>query len=159
MAKTRIKRFILAILIPVAVGLLSALLTRGGMDIYSTLKTPPLSPPGWLFPIVWTILYILMGISSALVWERRRNNRINADRGLLAYGVSLFVNFFWSIFFFNLRWLFFSFLWLLLLLYLILRTIFYYKRVNPTAAYLQIPYALWVTFAGYLNLALWLLNR
>lgn len=159
MQRNRIKLYLIAILIPLAVGSLSSMVTMGSMDIYNDLVTPPLSPPGWLFPVVWTILYILMGISSAMVWENRRNAPVYANRGLLAYGVSLVFNFLWSIFFFNFRWLFFSFLWLLALLYLILRTIYYYNKVYSPAAYLQIPYALWVTFAGYLNLALWILNK
>ncbi len=159
MQRSRIKTYIISILIPLAVGFLSSMLTMKSMDIYTDLITPPLSPPGWLFPVVWTILYILMGISSAMVWENRKNNPIAADRGLVAYGISLIFNFLWSIFFFNFRWLLFSFVWLLALLYLIIRTIYYYHKVYPLAAYLQIPYAIWVTFAGYLNLALWILNR
>ncbi len=158
MQRNRLKLYLIAILIPLAVGLLSSMLTMESMDIYNDLITPPLSPPGWLFPVVWTILYILMGISSAQVQENRRNAPVFANRGLLTYGVSLVFNFLWSIFFFNFRWLFFSFIWLLALLYLILRTIFYYNKVYPLSATLQIPYALWVTFAGYLNFALWLLN-
>ncbi len=159
MQRNRVKTYVIAILIPLAVGFLSSMVTMDSMDIYNDLITPPLSPPGWLFPVVWTILYLLMGISSAMVWENRKNNPIAADRGLLAYGVSLIFNFLWSIFFFNFRWLLFSFVWLLVLLYLFLRTNYYYHKVYPVAAYLQIPYALWVTFAGYLNLALWILNR
>ncbi|MBO5363881.1 MAG: tryptophan-rich sensory protein [Clostridia bacterium] len=159
MPRSRIKTYVIAILIPLAVGFLSSLLTMESMDIYSELVTPPLSPPGWLFPIVWTVLYTLMGVSSALVWENRSINPGAANCGILYYGASLIFNFLWSIFFFNFRWLLFSFIWLLILLYLILRTIVCYKKVSPIAAYLQIPYALWVAFAGYLNFTLWILNR
>ncbi len=159
MPRNRLKLFGISILIPLAVGFLASLLTMESMDIYTSLKTPPLSPPGWLFPLVWTTLYILMGISWALVRENRKLDRNAASCGLRYYTLSLIFNFLWSIVFFNLRWLLFSFVWLLILLYLIIRTILCYKKVSPLAAYLQIPYALWVTFAGYLNFALWFLNR
>ncbi len=157
--KRKIKIFVIAILIPLAVGGLSALLTMGNMDIYNELNTPPLSPPSILFPIVWTILYILMGISSAIVWIERNNDTTAADDGISIYSVSLVFNFLWSIFFFNLRWFLFSFIWLVALLILIIMTIRSYKKVSPIAAYLQIPYAIWVAFAGYLNISIWILNR
>ncbi|MBP3369580.1 MAG: tryptophan-rich sensory protein [Clostridia bacterium] len=157
--KQKIKIYIIAILIPLAVGGLSALLTMENMDIYKELNTPPLSPPAILFPIAWTILYILMGISSAIVWIGRRNDQSAADDGISLYSVSLVFNFLWSIFFFNLRWFLFSFIWLFALLILIIMTIRAYKKVDPVAAYLQIPYSLWVTFAGYLNLSIWILNK
>jgi len=157
--KYAVKVFIIAILIPLAIGGASALLTMGNMDIYEELQTPPLSPPSILFPIVWTVLYILMGISSAIVWLNRENDPAAAESGLSYYIISLSFNFAWSIFFFNFRWFLFSFLWLLVLLYLIIRTVLCYRKVSPAAAYLQIPYILWVSFAGYLNLGIWILNR
>lgn len=157
--KQIIKTFVIAIAIPLAVGILSALLTRNSMDIYSEVETPPLSPPSILFPIVWTILYVLMGVSSALVWLNREKDPKSAESGLLYYAVSLAFNFTWSIIFFNFRWFLFAFVWLLVLLYLIVRTILSYRKVSPVAAYLQIPYAVWVTFAGYLNVGIWLLNK
>ncbi len=157
--KGRIKTYVIAIAIPLAVGILSSLLTMGNMDIYRELNTPPLSPPSILFPIVWTILYVLMGVSSGLVWENKAVNPAKADEGLLYYAMSLVFNFLWSIIFFNLRQFLVSFVWLLVLLYLIIRTILSYRKVSPAAAYLQIPYALWVTFAGYLNFGIWMLNR
>lgn len=159
MQRNRIKTYVIAILIPLAVGFLSSLLTMNSMDIYSDLVTPPLSPPGWLFPVVWTILYTLMGISSAMVRGNRQKDLSSAACGQKYYALSLIFNFLWSIVFFNLRWLLFAFVWLLILLYLIVRTILCYKKVSPLAAYLQIPYAIWVAFAGYLNLGLWILNR
>lgn len=157
--KQIIKIFVIAIAIPLAVGLLSALLTRNGMDIYSEVKTPPLSPPSILFPIVWTVLYVLMGIGSAIVYINREKDQKSAEDGLLYYVVSLAFNFTWSIIFFNFRWFLFAFVWLLVLLYLIVRTILCYRKVSPVAAYLQIPYAVWVTFAGYLNIGIWILNK
>ena len=157
--KKKIKTYSIVIGIPLAIGALSALLTKNSMDIYNDVTTPPLSPPGWLFPIVWSILYLMMGISSGIVWENRQRDPEYADRGLSYYAVSLAFNFAWSIVFFNLRWFLFAFLWLLALLYLIARTFICYKRISPLSAYLQIPYALWVAFAGYLNFAIWWLNR
>lgn len=154
-----IKTYAIAIAIPLAVGLFAALLTRDSMMIYDTLQQPPLAPPAWLFPVVWTILYVLMGVSSGLVWGKREEDPATVSEGLSAYALSLGFNFLWSILFFRCRWLLAAFFWLLGLLYLILRTIAAYRRVSRPAAYLQIPYALWVTFAGYLNFAVWYLNR
>ena len=155
----KIKPFLIGIAIPLAVGGASALLSGSGRDFYESITQPPLSPPSLLFPIVWSILYVLMGISATLVYlDRTRDPRAARD-ALSTYAASLVVNFFWSIFFFRLRLFLFSFVWLLLLLVLILRTILLYRRVCPIAAYLQIPYALWVAFAGYLNIAIYLLNR
>ena len=154
-----LKIFAIAIAIPLAIGGLSALLTRGNMQIYSEVQTPPLSPPSILFPIVWTILYILMGVSSAIIWANREKNADAAQSGLAAYALSLAFNFAWSILFFNFRCFGFSLVWLIALWILILVTILQYRKLSPPAAYLQIPYALWVAFAGYLNAGIWWLNR
>ncbi len=157
--KQTVKVYIIAILIPLAVGFLSAFLTRDSMMIYGDIVRPPLSPPAILFPIVWTILYILMGVSSALVWTHRKENPSDATTGLANYAASLIFNFGWSILFFSFRQYLAALLWLLVLWYLIQKTIQHYRKVEPLAANLQIPYLLWVTFAGYLNLAIWILNR
>jgi tryptophan-rich sensory protein len=154
-----LKIFAIAIAIPLAIGGLSALLTRGNMQITSEVQTPPLSPPSILFPIVWTILYILMGVSSAIIWANREKNADAAQSGLAAYALSLAFNFAWSILFFNFRLFGFSFVWLIALWILILVTILQYRKISPPAAYLQIPYAAWVAFAGYLNAGIWWLNR
>lgn len=154
-----LKIFAIAIAIPLLVGGLSALLTRGNMQIYSEVRTPPLSPPAILFPIVWTLLYILMGVSSAIIWANREKDIEAAQSGLAAYAVSLAFNFTWSILFFNFRLFGFSFVWLIALWILILVTILQYRKISLTAAYLQIPYAVWVAFAGYLNAGIWWLNR
>lgn len=156
--KPYIPTYIVAIAIPLIVGILSALITKDNMDIYSELKTPPLAPPPWLFPIAWSILYILMGVSSAMVLLDRDKDFESARCGLRYYALSLVLNFGWSIIFFNANAFLFSFIWLLALLFTIIKTILCYRKVNPTAAYLQIPYALWVAFAGYLNAGIWLLN-
>ena len=153
----KFKPYIVSVAIALAVGGISALITRGNMDIYSDIVTPPLTPPGILFPIVWTILYILMGISAAIIYTSCASDALKKD-ALTVYGLSLAVNFFWSLIFFNLRAFLFSFVWLVLLWVLIVLTIVRYKRISNVAAYLQIPYLVWVSFAGYLNLAIYLLN-
>ncbi|MBQ7906342.1 MAG: tryptophan-rich sensory protein [Clostridia bacterium] len=150
----KIKPYVISILISVGVGLLSSLFTMGNMDIYSTLNVPPLAPPSILFPIVWTILYILMGVSAAIVFTSGKD----ATRALTVYGISLFVNFLWSIIFFNLEAYLFAFIWLVLLIILVALTIYEYSKISKVAAYLQIPYLLWVAFAGYLSFGIFLLN-
>lgn len=158
----KIKPYILpyavAIAIPTTVGIIAAALTRDSMDIYDTLKVPPFAPPGILFPIVWTLLYVFMGVSSALVFIDRELAPYETRKGFLLYGASLILNFSWSIIFFKLQASFFALLVLGVLLYTIIKTIIEYYKVKPLAAFLQIPYALWVGFAGYLNTAIWLLN-
>lgn len=151
-----LKALVISILIPLSVGALSAFLTKNSMSTYEKLIQPPLSPPGWLFPIVWTILFILMGISSYMIYISDSPYKKSALR---IYAIQLAVNFFWTIIFFNMERYLFAFIWLLLLLVLIFFMIISFSRINKTAAYLQIPYLLWVAFAGYLNLGIYLLNR
>ncbi len=150
------KKLAICVAIPLLVGGLSALLTRNSMEAFGALNQPPLSPPGWLFPVVWTILYILMGVASYLVVTARRSRMTNP--ALTAYGTQLFFNFFWSIIFFNWQQYLFAFIWLLVLWVLILVTLLRFYRIDKRAGYLLIPYLLWVTFAGYLNLGIYLLN-
>ena len=150
--------YAISIGIALLVGGLSALVTGGSMGIYEEIITPPLAPPSWLFPVVWTILFILMGISAAMIYNDRKASMAQKKSALYTYALSLIVNFFWSIIFFNFRAFLFAFIWLVLLLYLIINTILKYYKIKPLAAYLQIPYAIWVSFAGYLTLAIWILN-
>lgn len=146
------------IAVPLIVGMLSALLTRNGMETFRFLEQPPLSPPAWLFPLVWTILYILMGISSYLILESDvEEEQIRSVLTIYAY--QLVVNFLWPTFFFQFGWYFFSFAWLVLLWVLVLIMILKFKYINRLAACLSIPYLVWLTFAGYLNLAIAILNR
>ena len=150
------RKLIISILIPLFVGGLSALITKDSMAQFDTIDKPPLSPPGWLFPVVWTILFILMGIASYLVWNAGKPYR--AKTALAVYGIQLAFNFFWSIIFFNLNAYLFAFLWLIVLWLLIILTAFLFYRISKPAGFLLIPYILWVTFAGYLNFAIFLLN-
>ena len=127
------------------------------MELFASLEQPPLSPPGWLFPVVWTLLYLMMGLASCLVLESG-GERKQISAALTLYGVQLAVNFFWSIFFFNMQLYLFSFFWLVLLWCLILATLISFYQLSKPAGLLLVPYLLWVTFAGYLNLAIALLN-
>ena len=149
------KSLIINLLIPLAVGGISALITGDGFAEYRDVARPPLSPPAFLFPIVWTILYILMGISAYIVWERDEGK---ARRPIVVYAVQLFLNFMWPIFFFSFKAYLFSFIWLLLLWAFVFAMIIEFSKVSKTAGILQIPYLLWITFAAYLNLGVFILN-
>lgn len=138
-------------------GVLSGLLSRQGMQVYTEMiHKPPLSPPGVLFPLVWTILYALMGIGAARI-EASADSDLRS-RALNVFAVQLVVNFFWSLIFFNARAYGFALVWLLLLWVLIIAMILLFWPVDRLAAMLQIPYLLWVTFAAYLNYGVWQLN-
>lgn len=151
------KKLLICIAIPLAVGGLSALFTAGNMDLYEEINQPPLAPPGWLFPVVWTILYILMGVALYLVVITR--TREDKKTAIISFGVQLLFNFFWSIIFFNARAYLFAFVWLIFLWLAIIANIYFFYKINKNAGKLLIPYLVWVAFAGYLNLVIFLLNR
>jgi len=138
-------------------GLLSGLLSRHGTQIYAeTIIKPPLAPPGILFPIVWTILYALMGIGAAMVWLEEGSPLRN--RGINLFVAQLIVNFFWSLIFFNLQAFGLAFFWLLVLLVLVVWMAYTFYQVIPLAGLLQIPYIVWLLFATYLSAGVWILN-
>ena len=151
------KKLAICLAAPLAVGGIAALLTRESMKVFETLNKPPLSPPGWLFPVAWTVLYILMGVASYLVIQAGEE-KASADGAIRVYGAQLAANFIWPILFFKLEMYLFAFIWLILLWALILATIVRFVRLSTAAGKLMIPYLLWVTFAGYLNCGVWLLN-
>ena len=153
--RSKIKTYVISIAVALAVGGLSALLTGDSMEKYKALRQPPLAPPGWVFPIVWTILFVLMGVGAAMVCLSGSSSK---KKPIAIYGLQLAVNFFWTILFFLLEARLFAFFWLLLLLGLAVWMAVSFARVNKTAGLLQIPYILWLLFAGYLNLAVYLLN-
>lgn len=158
MRKNTWKIYALWIALAEAVGALSGWLSREGIKIYNMRITqPPLSPPAFLFPIVWGILYALMGISSARIYLSPPSR--DRSRGLNVYIIQLIVNFFWTLIFFNAQAYAFAFIWLLLLWLLVLWMILIFRKTDPLAAKLQIPYLLWLSFAAYLNLGVWYLNR
>ena len=150
------KEEIISLLIPVVGGFISGLVSMSGMKEFNSLTKPFLAPPGFLFPIVWTILYVLMGISSYLIYSE---NDYKSSCCLKLYAINLFVNFLWSPIFFGLNLRLFGLIWIILLDIIVLLMIWCFYKVNKKAAYLQIPYLVWCLFATYLNLAYYLLNR
>lgn len=151
---SKFKTYAKAILIPIIVGGAVGLIISKFID-YNSLSKPPLSPPSILFPIMWSILYVLMGISYGIL----DSNSLICSNINLIYYMQLFVNALWSIFFFVFKWRFFSFLWILLLLALVAIMIVRFYRKNKVAGLLQVPYFIWVLFASYLNLGVYLLNK
>ena len=139
------------------VGALSAMITGSFSDFFDTHTKPPLMPPAWVFPIVWVILYALMGLSAYLIYASDKDN-INRSCALTTYWAQLAVNFSWSIIFFRFQALWAAFIVILVLLGLIIYMILQFRKINKLAAYLNIPYMAWVAFASYLNLATAILN-
>jgi len=149
--------FIINIIIPLVVGLMSAVLS-GGSDAFQNFNPPPLTPPPIVFPIVWTILYTLMGISMALVLTSDASVE-QKGRCIRIYALQLFFNFLWSILFFRFKAYLLSFFWIVALLIIIAVMIKEFYKASRLAAYLQIPYLVWVAFATYLTLATYILSR
>ena len=148
------KKLIISILIPLLLGTLVGLLTSSSND-YSVMINPSFAPPGYLFPIVWTILYILMGISSYIVSESLSDG---VDNALKIYFIQLIVNLLWSFIFFTFELYFLAFLWIVLLIILVIIMIVKFYKIDKLSAYLQIPYLIWLIFAAILNFAIFLLN-
>lgn len=144
---------LLFLLIPLAAGALSSLLS-GNMS-YDGFITPSFAPPSYLFPIVWTILYILMGVSSYIIYSSGDPGK---GKALAVYALQLVFNFFWSILFFGFSQYLLAFLWLLVLVILIAVMIAQFYKISPLAAYLQMPYLFWCLFAAFLNYAIYKLN-
>ena len=155
--KIKWKTLILCIAVPLIVGGVAGFISKDSMNVFEALNKPPLSPPQWLFPVAWTILYTLMGIASYLVLTSGAAQN-DVAKALKLYGLQLLFNFLWTIWFFNLEWYWFSFIWLVVLWLLILATAILFARISKPAAYLLIPYLAWVAFAGYLNFGIALLN-
>ena len=151
---SKFKTYAKSILIPLIVGGVIGLIISGSID-YDSLQKPPLAPPSILFPIMWTIIYILMGISYGILKDKTLvNKEIN-----LIYYIQLFVNALWPIAFFVLKWRLFAFFWIILLAILIIIMIIKFYKKNKLSGLLQIPYLLWTLFATYLNLSIYLLNK
>ena len=148
------KNLIICILIPIIIGFLGSL-AGNVMNGFDGIYKPSFTPPAIVFPIAWTILYILMGISSYLIYESDSNDKKDA---LLLYGIQLVINSLWTYFFFNLKWFLFSFILVLIILLLVIIMILKFYKINKTAAYLQIPYVIWLVFAAVLSFNVFLLN-
>ena len=149
----KLKVYIKSIILPLAVGGIIGLITSSSID-YNNLQKPPLAPPGYLFPIIWTILFALMGISYGIL----KNKKLVDEKINPIYYLQLVVNALWSIFFFTFKWRLFSFIWIILLDVLIFIMIIRFFNKDKLAGLLQLPYLLWAIFASYLNLAIYFLN-
>lgn len=147
------KVLIISIIIPLLIGFIGNLL--GNSSDFSMLEKPEFAPPGIVFPIVWTILYILMGISSYLIYISNSNKKNDALR---VYLLQLIFNMLWTFFFFNLKWYLFSFFWIIALIVLVSIMIYRFTKISKLAGYLQIPYLIWLIFASILNLSIYFLN-
>ena len=146
--------YLRSIFVPVIIGAIVGIITSSSMN-YSSLIQPQLAPPAILFPIIWSILYVLMGVSYGIL--ESRSLAISSINSI--YYSQLFVNALWSFFFFIFKWRFFAFLWILLLLVLVIIMIIRFYNKNKVAGLLQLPYLAWVIFASYLNFAIYILNR
>lgn len=151
---SKIKIYAKSILIPVIIGGVIGLIISRSID-YNSLQKPPLSLPSILFPIVWTILYVLMGISYGILDSKS----LIELKTKIIYSLQLFVNATWSLIFFTLKWRLFAFIWIIILDVLVIVMIIDFFKKNKTAGLLQIPYLLWIIFASYLNLGVYLLNK
>ena len=155
--KIRWKTLIFNLAGPLITGAVSGFLTRSAMQQYGQLNQPPLSPPSAVFPVVWTTLFLLMGISAYLVTMKRSDGLKSFDLPAV-YWIQLIVNFIWPLIFFNLAIYGIALAWLILLIILVIYMIFQFHDITPAAGWLQVPYLLWLIFAGYLNAGIWLLN-
>ena len=155
--KKRWKSLALFLAVPLAVGGLTSLLTRKSMDVYKIIKLPPLAPPGWLFAPVWTALYLLMGYASYLVWTAEVSP-IRRNRALKIYLLSLGANFLWPLIFFSLELYLLAFLWIILLALLSAAAALLFWHIDQSAGELMLPYLVWLAYAAYLNLGIWILN-
>lgn len=155
--KINLKKLVTAISVPLAVGGLSAWISSGAMERFDSLEKPSLAPPSWLFPVVWTILFLLMGIGAYLVAVGKGSEK-EKKAALTLYGIQLFFNFAWTLIFFNAGAYMLAFVWLTVLWILIIVTVYLFSKQSLVAALLLVPYALWVAFAGYLNFMIYKLN-
>lgn len=160
--KINVIKLIIAIAIPLAIGMLSSFITKDAMMSFNAMNKPPFAPPGILFPIAWTILYILMGISSYIIYAYDAQNDTSSlnlkNKCLLLYAIQLIFNFFWSIIFFKFKLYIFAFVWLVILWILVFKLMKESKKISKVASYLSIPYLAWMAFASYLNIGIIILN-
>lgn len=152
----RLKPLVVSLLISLGIGGLASFLTRNSMDIYQDIVLPSFAPPSWLFPVAWTILYVLMGISAYMIYESKSELK---GLALTVYITQLIVNFIWPLLFFNGRMFLAAFICLMILWLMVLWMISLFYKIKPLAAYMQIPYVIWLTFAAYLNWTIYTLNR
>jgi tryptophan-rich sensory protein len=158
MDKAKLLKLLGSLILPIGLGSIAGIITAKEISAwYAALNKPSFNPPGYLFGPVWSALYILMGVSMFLIWNTPKTKL--RQKALTVFGVQLFFNFWWSILFFSFHTILLSLVDILLLWFLIIYMITLFKKIKPVAAYLQIPYLLWVTFATVLNICIWYLNR
>ena len=158
MDKTKFFKLIVSLILPIGLGSLAGIFTAKAIpEWFDTLAKPSFNPPSYLFGPVWTALYILMGISMFLIWNTPKTEL--RQKALVVFGVQLFFNFWWSILFFSFHAIFLAVIDILVMWLLIIYMIVLFKKIKLVAAYLQIPYLLWVTFATVLNFSIWYLNK
>ena len=159
----KIWRIALAIAVPLCGGFIISLFTRDAMSKFGSFNQPPLAPPAWLFPVAWTVLYVLMGLASYFIWKKDYDSRKAADKSasktaLIIYGIQLVFNFVWTPLFFSLGWYWFAFAWLLVMWALIIVLMMKAYRISRPAFWMLLPYIIWCTFAAYLNCGIAILN-
>lgn len=151
----KIKPLLINILIPVFLGLFIGFIISFNMGVYEHLYKPALTPPNWSFSVVWTVLYVLMGISAYIIQVSRSWTK---NKALNLYRLQLLVNLCWPLIFFNLQLYLTAAIWLVALIVLIICMILSFSKISPLAGWLQFPYLLWSIFALYLNISIFLLN-
>lgn len=155
---SKLFKLLVSLILPIGLGSIAGMVTAKAVPVwYDTLVKPSFNPPSYLFGPVWTVLYIMMGISMFLIWITPKTEL--RQKALIVFGLQLFFNFWWSILFFSFHKILISVVDILILWFLIIYMITLFKKIKPIAAYLQIPYLLWVTFASVLNISIWYLNR
>ncbi len=154
----RLLIFMIFLAIPLGVGLLASALTSDAMAAFNKMNKPLLAPPAMLFPIAWTILYILMGLASYIIYKSSTKHTVIRFAALFLYAAQLFFNFVWSLIFFRESEYWGAFIWLICLWGLVLLMLLSYRKISKTSFYLTLPYILWLTFAGYLNIGIALMN-
>lgn len=152
-----LKKFLISLAIPLAVGGLSAFITRGDRNLYDEVRRPIFSPPAAVFPIVWTILYIFMGISLYLVWNHL-DEYSKKGTAYVFFAIQLFLNFIWSPVFFSARQFMAAFIIIIFLMVAVIAMLISFYKVDKRAGLLQIPYIIWLIMAGYLNFGIYILN-
>lgn len=155
MKRINIKKLLADIIITFIIGNIFSVFATGSMKKFVNLKKPILSPPGIIFPIVWSILFILMGISLYII---KNSNDLDKNKAVFVYFTQLIINALWTLFFFILDFKLFSFIWIILLILLVIYMLILFRSIDKKAFYLNIPYLLWLIFASYLNLSIYLLN-
>lgn len=159
----KIWRIALAIAVPLCGGFIISLFTRDAMSKFGSFNQPPLAPPAWLFPVAWTVLYVLMGLASYFIWKKGYDSRKAADKSasktaLIIYGIQLVFNFVWTPLFFSLGWYWPAFAWLLVMWALIIVLMMKAYKISRPAFWMLLPYIIWCTFAAYLNCGIAILN-